>query len=49
MYMHLVLINYIALFQKNSNFPVTPKARLCSSRAQWPEAPNFCSPATRKS
>ena len=23
--------------------------RLCSSRAQWPVAPNFCSQATRKS
>ena len=24
-------------------------SRLCSSRAGWPEAPNFCSRVTRKS
>ena len=50
MYRHPVLmINYVTLFQKNSNFAVTPKARMCSNRAQWPEVPNFCSWATRKS
>ena len=36
-------------YQLNSVYTVPTVTELCSSRAQWPLAPNFCSWATRKS